>query len=76
MSALAEARLLGLDPNGNAQLAETLHFASDLVDIIEYGFVGITNDPYAVDNLKNLRAEIRALRADLLNHAPNRAAPS
>ena len=65
VGALAEARLLGLDANGNAQLAETLHFASDLLDIIEYGVAGLTNDPHAVDNLKNLRAEINALRADL-----------
>jgi hypothetical protein len=65
VAVLAEARLLGLDASGNARIAESLHFASDLLDIIEYGVAGATNDPQAVGSLKNLRAEINALRADL-----------
>jgi hypothetical protein len=73
VGALAEARLLALDANGNARLAETLHFVSDLLDIIECGITALTNNPHGVDKLRSVRAEVNTLRAICLARAPNRA---
>lgn len=63
LGAMSEAQLLLLDRDADGRLAETLHFASDLLDIIENAVDGLTSDPHAADVMKSLRGELNALRA-------------
>jgi hypothetical protein len=68
LDAVAEARELALA--GDARLADTLHFASDLLDIIADGLAGPQPDSAATDALELLRQLLSALRAELAPRGP------
>lgn len=68
LDALAEARELALA--GDAGVADILHYAKDLLDLIADGLNGPQTDSAAVDALEVLREMLSTLRAELAPREP------
>jgi hypothetical protein len=62
LEAISEARALALEGDVGDRLVETLHYASDLLDIIADGLAGPESDPAALDALNDMRDQVNALR--------------
>jgi len=62
LEAISEARALALEGDVGDRLVETLHYASDLLDIIADGLGGPESDPAALDALNDMRDQVNALR--------------
>ena len=62
LEAISEARVIALDGDVGDRLVDTLHYASDLLDIIADGLDGPNSDPGALDALNDMRDQVNALR--------------
>ena len=63
LEAIAEARALALHGDVGDRLVQTLHYASDLLDIIADGVDGLRRDSAALDS--RLREQLRATSCHL-----------
>jgi ABC-type transporter Mla subunit MlaD len=63
LDAIAEARALALQGDVGDRLVQTLHYASDLLDIIAEGVDGLRHDSAALDS--QLREQLRAASCHL-----------
>ena len=62
LEALAEAEALALCGDTGDRLTDTLHFASDLLDIISDDVNGRESDPAAHSALDDMRDQLNAVR--------------
>ena len=66
LDSMAEAQALVLAGENGDQLAETVRFASDLLDVIAEGLNELTSDPDTLVAFKHLRDQVIALRGHLM----------
>ena len=64
--AIVEAQTLALEGDVGDRLAQALHFASDLLDIIEDGLGGAETSPAARDRARDMRDQLDATRGLLV----------